>query len=100
MCSRKHIKNTDVFENLFKACVARYIHQLMATGQGDDQQWAVMLLRDAMLTYKTLSDITFQLTTGASLEKGHGQTVTLDAQMVKYVSETLLTSGNERGIRT
>lgn len=94
-CKRKSSEMPEVFANRYKACIARYINQSSASHQGDDQQWAVMLLRNAMLTPDTLNAITFQLTAGASRPKN--QTVTLDANLVKDLATTVMSAANGEG---
>lgn len=89
-CKRRPSESPDVFANRYKCCVARYINQSSVTHPGDDQQWAVMLLRNAMLTPDTLNAITFQLTAGAVTNKKRSPTVTLDSSVVKKVTSAII----------
>lgn len=57
---------------------------------GDDQQWAVMLLRNEVLTADTLNAITLQLTAGAIASKKLAKTVTLDFRTVKGVAAEII----------
>lgn len=89
-CKRKPTEAADIFANRFKASIARYVNQSTNSHQGEDQQWAVMLLRNAMLTPDTLNAITFQLTTGAALSTTKARTVTLDAALVQSFTSSIL----------
>lgn len=88
-CKRKPSESPDVFATRYKTCVARYVNQSTAANRGDDQQWAVMLLRNAMLTPDTLNAITFQLTAGATSANRKSPTVALDAALVKSVAASI-----------
>lgn len=50
----------------YKNCIARYINHSAVRHARDDQQWAVMLLKKAMLTPDTLNAITIQMAVGAT----------------------------------
>lgn len=89
-CKKKPSDTADVFANIFKTCIARYINHSTVSSQGSDQQWAVRLLRNALLTPDTLNAIPFQLTTGAVESKNRHPTVILNANVVKEVTMAII----------
>lgn len=73
MYKRRPKETLDYFANQYKCCIARCVYQSKKAHAGDDQQWAVMLIRIGMSTPDTLLAITFQITTGdiASKKRAH-----------------------------
>lgn len=90
-CKRRPSETADVFANRYKACIARYVNQTTVSSPGSDKQWAVMLLRNAMLSPDTLNAITFQLTTGASTSSSRDHTMSIDATKVQVAMDAIVT---------
>lgn len=60
------------------------------THKGDHQQWAIMLLKNSMISPDTLNAITFLLTAGAAISKKRDLTVTFNAKKIKSVASVLI----------
>lgn len=84
-CKRRPSKSVDVFFNCYKACIARYINQSTVSSHGKDNQWAIMLLRNVMLSPDRLNSFTFQPTNGATTTSLQYNTITIDAETVQEV---------------
>lgn len=93
---RKHHETPEVFENLYKISISLYINQSTLSHRGDDQQWAVMILRNAIITPDMLNAITFQLTAASSIAKQQDHSITLDYLMVNSFLSTLINLAGDR----
>lgn len=76
-CNRKPREIPGVFFNRFTRCITMYIIHLTIKNYGEDQQWAIMLLRNAMISPDPLKDLIFKVTAGETIAKKKYPTITL-----------------------
>lgn len=71
-------ESAQTFVRKFEAKVARFVNQKNASSQADCEQWELLLSKNSKLTAETGNDITFQLTTTASMWKSSHQPTTIE----------------------
>ena len=86
-CERMSTEDTSEYANRFNGAVARYANHMGGMNHTDNRQFAVMMVRNAMLSSDTLNALTFQLTHSAS-EKS--QKVCIDVQLDIEATRELL----------
>lgn len=89
-CERRQNEDTSEFANRFTGAVARYANHMGGMSSKDSRQFAVLMVRNAMLSADTLNALTFQLTTSAGKHnpKAHID-VQLDVEAAQHLFNVL-----------